>query len=399
MMNSVMLGDCLDIMRQIDSNTIDSVVSDPPAGISFMGKHWDGQKGGRDNWIDWLSIRAAEMLRIMKPGAHGLVWAIPRTSHWTAFALENAGFEIRDRVSHLFSTGFPKGLNISKQIDKMAGAERKVVGSYKATGTARNSQHIGAKTHAAMGEYIADVDRIYQTEPSTDAAKQWDGFSTHLKPSCEDWWLIRKPISEKNVAANVLKWGTGAINIDKCRVGTRSENESGWSKTGSKSSENRAMSGKNYEREPKDEAGTGRWPAHIIHDGSEEVLQHFPASNSHGISFSHKDADGVTWKMPNKDSERGYIDNGSAARFFYCSKPSKKERGEYNKHPTVKSLKLIQYLITMVTPPGGIVLDPFAGSGTIALAAISLGHPYLLIEQEQEYYDIITKRIADYAHA
>lgn len=206
-------GDCLDIMRGLPSNSIDAIVTDPPAGIAFMGRAWDRDHGGRDHWIAWMSEIAAEALRLAKPGTHALVWALPRTSHWTATAWENAGWQVRDRVSHLFGSGFPKSLDVSKAIDRFNGDERPIHGSYK-----------GASNISADGmRYITEQSGHATDAPITSAASAasaaWEGWGTALKPAMEDWWLLRKPL-DGNVAHNVLTWGTGGLNIDGCRIGT-----------------------------------------------------------------------------------------------------------------------------------------------------------------------------------
>jgi hypothetical protein len=204
----LLLGDCLEKMKDIPDNSIDSLVTDPPAGISFMNQEWDNDKGGRDAWIKWLSEVMKECLRVLKPGAHGLVWSIPRTSHWTATALEDAGFEVRDCITHLYGQGFPKSLDISKAIDKEAGVEREIIGK-KSTYREPQSPNGWDCTNRAE----------FETAPTTDAAKQWAGYGTGLKPSAEFWWLIRKKLSEETIAKNVLYWGTGGLNIDGSRIG------------------------------------------------------------------------------------------------------------------------------------------------------------------------------------
>jgi len=217
-MNTITIhsGDNLEIMRDMDAESVDAVVTDPPAGIAFMGKDWDKDKGGRTEWVAWMTEVMGETLRLLKPGGHALVWALPRTSHWTAWALEEAGFEIRDCVYHVFGSGFPKSHNISKAIDKMKGAER---GSdYIPT----NGNVYGQGKAKAAG-----VDRtpgaILTHAPATPEAEQWDGWGTALKPAVECWWLVRKPFPG-TVAGNVLEWGTGGINVDGCRVEAVDEN-------------------------------------------------------------------------------------------------------------------------------------------------------------------------------
>jgi site-specific DNA-methyltransferase (adenine-specific) len=190
------LGDCLEVLRGLEPGSIDAVVTDPPAGIGFMGQDWDHDKGGRAAWIAWMTDVARECLRVLKPGGHALVWALPRTSHWTATAWEDAGFEVRDRVAHVFGSGFPKSLDVSKAIDAAAGAEREVVGV---------SDHIhsrGANTAypKCPGETAAAAEQTAErgnciTAPATPAARQWAGWGTALKPAVEDWWLLREPLA------------------------------------------------------------------------------------------------------------------------------------------------------------------------------------------------------------
>ncbi len=205
-------GDCLKRLKKLPSGKYDSLVTDPPAGIKFMSKKWDDDKGGRDVWIEWMTSIMKECLRIMKPGAHGFVWALPRTSHWTATALEDAGFEVRDIVIHAFGSGFPKSHNISKGIDKKFGALKTQGQGFVAAG------HDGRKAEMKQDlKFRSDYGYVHKH--STDQAKQWDGYGTALKPASEHWILIRKPLSEKSIVDNVLRHGTGGINVDASRVG------------------------------------------------------------------------------------------------------------------------------------------------------------------------------------
>jgi DNA modification methylase len=445
-------GDCLDVLKTLPDNSVDSLVTDPPAGISFMGKAWDDDKGGRDEWIKWMSEVMAECLRVLKPGAHGLVWSIPRTSHWTAMALEDAGFEVRDCVTHLFGSGFPKSLDISKAIDKAAGAEREVIGSYKATGTARSKGNIGAKTSAALGGYEPNVDRIYQTAPATDAAKQWQGFGTALKPAAEFWWLVRKPCSEKTVAANVLKWGTGALNIDAGRIDSirPAQSYSAPDIRGNKFND----AGTRLDKTFTAPENLGRFPANLVFSHTEHCTDEMcditcavkALDEQSGIA---KPKAGRTGRIGGQNGECYGVYNpealgswpadngGGASRFFYVAKISSSERnaglegfekknvwtetrqansndimtmkrvnsrtGELedrkaptisaNTHPTVKPKKLMGYLIKLITPPGGTALDPFMGSGSTGIAAKECGFEFIGIEREQEYFEIAKARI------
>lgn len=208
-------SDCLFALKTLPENSIDSLITDPPAGISFMGKSWDDNKGGRDQWITWLTEVMVQCMRVMKPGAHGLVWALPRTSHWTATALENAGFEVRDVVTHLFGQGFPKSQNISIQIDKQAGVKGETY--IDETFLKRNPTD---NTDGVFESGLKDgAEGAIRFKPATDEAKRYSGWGTALKPASEHWVLVRKPCSGKTVAANVIKYGTGGINIDACRIG------------------------------------------------------------------------------------------------------------------------------------------------------------------------------------
>jgi hypothetical protein len=203
--NYLLVGDNAIWLKKIPDNSIDSIVTDPPAGISFMGRGWDTDKGGRDHWIAWMQEVATECKRVLKPGGHAFVWAIPRTSHWTATAWENAGFEIRDVVAHIFGSGFPKSLNIGKAVDKLQGNERKTVGKDKS----------GSERNCMAGDFTGGEYDL------TKGTSEWEGWGTALKPAREDWLLMRKPIESKTVAENCLKWGTGGINIDESRVETQ----------------------------------------------------------------------------------------------------------------------------------------------------------------------------------
>jgi len=361
-------GDCLEVLQTLPDNSVDSIVTDPPAGIAFMNMQWDKDKGGRDVWIAWMEKVAKECLRVMKPGGHALVWSLPRTSHWTGTAWENAGWEPRDKIYFLFGTGFPKSMNIGKQIDKMRGDSK-----------------------------------IPITAPATEEAKQWDGWGTGLKPASEEWWLFRKPISETTIADNVLHWGTGGLNIDGCRVGTSknipaSSKKVGPSKYTVSMPGNIGTSGWN--------ANIGRWPANVVHDGSDEVVGMFPDTLPAKQAERGKGIDGSTFRHKSGELHgvRGHNDfGGSAARFFYGAKASVRDRDEglsksdtttrANIHPTVKSTELMRYLCRLITPPHGIVLDPFAGSGSTGKGALKEGFQFIGIEMDEEYYTIARARL------
>jgi len=341
---------------------------------------------------EWFTEIAKECLRVLKPGGHFLAFGGTRTYHRLACAIEDAGFEIRDSIHWIYGSGFPKSHNISKSLDKMAGAERKVVGSRPLTG---NGKTLKSGFHQPDGSGAGETIKqdVYEfTEPSTPEAQQWQGWGTALKPAHEPIVIARKPLSEKTVAQNVLKWGTGAINIDASRIPgepipiNKLENWSGF--------------GQEIEPDYKQEMNeNGRWPANVIHDGSDEVLEAFPITKSGGGNKATKNAEtflGTGFGGTNESIWQP--DEGSVARFFYCAKASKSERnagleGLPNFHPTVKPLALMRYLIKLVTPPNGVVLDPFLGSGTTAVAAILEGFKWVGCEMTEDYFPIIEARV------
>jgi DNA modification methylase len=401
-------GDCLEIMATLDANSIDAIVTDPPYGLAFMGKRWDYDVPSVEIW--------AECLRVLKPGGHLLAFAGTRTQHRMAVRIEDAGFEIRDMIAWVYGSGFPKSLDVSKAIDRAAGAMgHEGRGMLDAT-----TGVMTLRPHTKPSEYV-------RPDPITDAARKWQGWGTALKPALEPITMARKPLAG-TVAANVLEHGTGALNVDGCRVGRDTDDVSGWSQSGSKASENRSMSGGNYARDAKPDAG-GRWPANLIHDGSEEVVGLFPQSSS-GANPTRRGGMGYHGAEGQEscDAPRG-AESGSAARFFYCAKASKRDRdegldafairsagevtggledgsaglqspragagrtnGARNHHPTVKPTDLMRYLCRLVTPPGGVVLDPFMGSGSTGKAAILEGFRFIGIEREADYVEIARAR-------
>lgn len=355
-MSEIIHGNCIEVLKRLDENSIDAIITDPPYELGFMGKSWD--KSG----IAFSSEVWAECLRVLKPGGHMLAFGGSRTFHRIAVAIEDAGFELRDTLMWVYGSGFPKSLDISKAIDKMAGAERAVIREGRAGKNALGQDSGWNKTY--------NPNTYTVTKPATPEAQMWEGWGTALKPAFEPIILARKPISEKNIAENVLKWGTGGINIDDCRINVADNEkkhfERMWDREQSVSTGRgpgimkplrKAIKLNNY-------VPSGRWPANFFHDGSEEVLELFPETNSN-----------------------------SPARFFYCAKASRKERGENNNHPTVKPLALMQYLVRLVTPPNGIVLDPFSGSGSTLIAVAREGFRYIGIELNEEYIEIAEKRL------
>jgi DNA modification methylase len=399
-------GDCLEVLPLLEANSIDSCVTDPPyhltsivkrfgstnaapcphgtdgayarASKGFMGKQWDGGD------IAFRPEVWAEVLRVLKPGAHLLAFSSTRTYHRMACAIEDAGFEIRDQIGWCYGSGFPKSHDIAKHLDRAAGHWRGRAGE-------TSSDNV-----AMSGPNYARTDK---GDPITAEAIQWQGWGTALKPAWEPICLARKPLSESSIAANVLKHGTGGINVDGCRVGT-----DGGTETTEATRKNTtvhaygdglgAQGGKILRVD-----GLGRWPANLIHDGSEEVLAGFPDvdGGSGGIrerkvcksDFGIINDDG--WQ-PKAVEQPSYAGSGSAARFFYTAKADADDRLG-SKHPTVKPLDLMQYLCRLITPSGGTVLDCFAGTGTTLEAAWREGFRSIGIEREPEYQADIVKRM------
>ena len=589
----ILRGDCLEVLRAMPDASVDAIVTDPPYGISFMGKAWDHDGPRVDVWT--------EALRVLKPGGHLVAFAGTRTQHRMASSIEDAGFEIRDMIAWVHGSGLPKSLNVSKAIDK--GAEREVVGSRKLHGTGRIKGGQGGATSGNPGALYATKelrDDLPLPAPATDAARQWSGWGTSLKPALETitvaakpcspeqdrhaisstllrlearLWLLSpaiaaaksSPLSQREhaaacviaqwsadeitntraalcgqmdtslfesattsslnivsswrltlseswddgststiatgssttidlktlrfslsqitpssiiqacslpggfhanastaerysnaafsllrsirtlsatepamlqvqaerlgagvtpnldpcimarkpligtVARNVLEHGTGAINVDGCRIQCEA-----WTRPGSN-----AVGGV-YGDFASDSARTGhdagRWPANVMHDGSDEVLEHFPESKSganptrrgglgYGSGAKGQDAceaprgaesgSAARFFFEAKHSEDDAKDSPSASRFKYCAKASRKERGEGNKHPTVKPVALMRWLVRLITPPGGHVLDPFTGSGTTGVAAVLEGFDFTGIEREEAYADIAERRIGE----
>jgi len=414
------LGDCLDVLRTMADCTVDAVVTDPPYGLSFMGKRWDYDVPGVEAWY--------ECLRVLKPGGHLLAFACTRTQHRMAVRIEDAGFEIRDMIAWVYGSGFPKSLDVSKAIDKRGGNAHLTAEIGSALKAARKSRGITAteadRTYCGgvtlwswyegrpagqqmptaevmarvaadwpelqrYADLIAEAERevvgrkrtgdpvswyaesarrdgvVEITAPATPEAQQWAGWGTALKPAMEPITIARKPLAG-TVAANVLEFGTGALNVDGCRVGTTVET---WPKSRSYAP-GQIQPGGTGETQATGKAPPGRWPANLIHDGSDEVVGLFPA-----------------------DAQ------GSAARFYYTAKASRNDRGRSNNHPTVKPTDLMRYLCRLVTPPGGIVLDPFMGSGSTGKAALLEGFAFIGIEQDPDSHATATARLARAAAA
>jgi DNA modification methylase len=379
----VLNADCIEAMQKMEPDSIDSVVTDPPydltqnkkggtgaaslnpnspAGRSrigtgngggFMGKDWDAT-GIAFKIETWSAV-----LRVAKPGAFLLACGGSRTFHRMMIAIEDAGWELRDTIMWVYGSGFPKSLDVSKAFNK--------------------------SEEALLSE-------------------QWEGWGTALKPAFEPIVVARKPLVG-TVIQNVARYGTGAINIDGCRIASGGEHfrstvkgRTGGMVVGGddRSPAAAGMFAPEKEFEPTNHEG-GRWPANLIHDGSEEVLAGFPDSKGQAGAITGQEPSNKTstvygdYTSRMESTPRG--DSGSAARFFYCAKASKSDRGVGNTHPTVKPLALMRYLVRLVTPPGGIVLDPFTGSGTTGVAAKAEGVGFIGVEREPEYHRIATARI------
>lgn len=451
------LGDCIEVMRSLPDSSVDAVVTDPPYGIRFMGKSWDGAdiearvaerrgfashapgagpNGGHKSiaaeagkydlapaamkaFQAFSEEWAREAIRVLKPGGHLLSFASARTYHRMVCGIEDAGFEIRDQIAWIFGSGFPKSLDVSKAIDKAAGAVR----SDAMVGGHRGMQREGGED-GGSNDYKIVKDAIghgvgcgaaSRGTAVTDAALQWSGWGTALKPAHEPIVVARKPLIG-TVAANVLAFGTGALNIDGCRVdspeGVAIINHS---RNGVAGYGNESLGGGTH-------GGFhlhGRWPANLIHDGSDEVVAMFPQSTSGAVTGGT--VGGAIREVYN--SSGGYVmpeiksSSGSAARFFYCAKASRADRNAGlvnpgpqfqhgttlrkvedapkagNIHPTVKPTDLMAYLCRLVTPSGGIVLDPFMGSGSTGKACAREGLQFIGIEMEPEYMEIARARI------
>jgi site-specific DNA-methyltransferase (adenine-specific) len=507
----IIQGDCIEQMRAMEECSIDAIVCDPPYGIGFMGHEWDqpGAHGadrakeapsmartGRDHRLgrerggamvagqydlslsanqrfqSWCETWAREALRVLKPGGHMLVCGGTRTFHRMTSGIEDAGFEIRDCLSWLYGSGFPKSLNVSKAIDKAAGAERGAgvqrLAPVEGDDTGIYGEGNGNRLCETCGKFTFSADPCVCSRdggPATPDAERWQGWGTALKPAWEPIVVARKPLSG-TVAANVLAHGTGAINVDGCRIAAIGENPTIARRKGSTAhlangrvsaeteAEGRIVDRRSPEQYSADRPSDalGRWPANVAlgHTedcrmvGTREVASdgHFPAtcgacgygsavedSNDGGLKLTEVWAcvpdcpvrmlDEQSGKLHSQDPRTRasrsktvgvtgmgtgasveYADRGGASRFFYCAKASRAERNAgrdaltRNTHPTVKPVDLMRWLVRLVTPPGGVVLDPFAGSGTTGCAAVQEDFEFIGIEREEEYVKIAESRIA-----
>ena len=421
----ILLGNNLDVLPTLPDNSVDSIVTDPPYELGFMGKKWDS------SGIAYSVELWQQCLRVLKPGGHLLSFGGTRTYHRVAVAIEDAGFELRDSIAWLYGSGFPKSMDISKAIDKQAGAEREIIGRNP------NSREQATKENT-LYESGTVGKTAFDTAPSTPEAQQWQGWGTALKPAFEPVIVARKPI-EGTVANNVLKWGTGGLNIDGSRISANGDNLEGGKRGGT---DNEIYSKGLGDSSGKSSALDGRWPANIILDPYTAELVDEQSGDRPGGNFPTQRGAGVATGFglgkPTEGGARKMNDSGGASRFFYVAKASKRDRNEglddleaktasemtgrkegsaglvmkhedgsdkanayagttgaarQNFHPTVKPTSLMEYLVKLVTPPGGVVLDPFTGSGSTGKAAILQGFDFIGIELTQEYLPIIQGRL------
>lgn len=446
-------GDCLDVIRDLPDNSVDSIVTDPPYGLGFMGKAWDVGA------VAFNPVLWKEALRVLKPGGHMVAFGGTRTWHRLAVAIEDAGFEIRDNLAWLYGSGFPKSLDVGKAVDKRGGASSgfepfrdAVRDAMRANGVSRKtlqealgnhmlSHYLTAASQPAipnvrdyriirdmvcLGDrfdhvFIPEAERevvgVHRgamagwdmnggtrfvdrdiTAPATDAAKQWNGWGTALKPAFEPIVLARKPF-RGTVAGNVLEHGVGALNVDGCRVATSDR----WSQV--TDGMLGIMNDDGWQSRPtlKETHPAGRWPANVVLDpaAAAEVDEQSGVSKSTSSAKRNGKNPAEGWRLHRRttDNARGHDDSGGASRFFpvfkYNAKAPTKERPDVNgvRHPTVKPLALMQWLVRLITPPGGTVLEPFAGSGATVEACIREGFACVAIERESEYLPLIVSRI------
>jgi site-specific DNA-methyltransferase (adenine-specific) len=403
-------------MKAMPDNFIDAIVTDPPYELGFMGKSWDSS-GVAFNVEVWQ-----EALRVLKPGGHLIAFSGSRTYHRMAVAIEDAGFEIRDQIMWVYGSGFPKSMNIAKAIDKASGFEGEVIGKGSSWNRPDSVEGDTVRMNVSPGEY--DIKEL------SPIAQQWEGWGTALKPAHEPMVLARKPVVG-TIANNVLNYGVGGLNIDGARVGSEGGTKASefFPETETVTAYGNGLNG-NKKPIPLD---AGRWPANFIHDGSDDVVALFPEAgkSKRGFTPANSENAGSTTFIANQWKTGAHFgDSGSAARFFYCAKTSKRDRNEgldgfeakrdhdgraegkvggdnprnrtnaekLNHHPTVKPTSLMQYLVRMVTPPGGTVLDPFMGSGSTGKACVYEGFNFIGIDQSAEYVEIARARI-DFALA
>jgi site-specific DNA-methyltransferase (adenine-specific) len=403
-------SECLEKLKSLPDDSIDAVVTDPPYGLSFMGKKWDYDVPSVAIW--------EECLRVLKPGGYVLAFSSSRTYHRMAVRVEDAGFEIRDQLMWIYGSGFPKSHNIGKAIDKLKGKERKVVGKNPNHRTTTGLLKLGFQDGKASSTI-------------TKGSSEWEGWGSALKPAHEPIVMARKPLSEKSLAENVLKWGTGGINIDACRIGSEILTHKGAGKS------NIGAVGGSFENGTKEGlvfTSEGRFPANIILDEEAGKIldeQSGTTKTKADLNYKHNKTNSDSEIFKSRGTYTPRADEGGASRFFYCAKVSTKERNKgcddlekkdkagkgfrpnhgvkaelgedgnpygrwgkiANNHPTVKPIALMEYLIKLVSKEEATILDPFMGSGSTGIAAKKLNRNFVGIEMDEGYYTIASKRI------
>lgn len=443
-------GDCLEIMKSLPENSIETCITDPPAGISFMGKPWDSHRGGRDKWITWAQERFSEVLRILKPGGLAFVWAFPRTAHWPATALENAGFEIINKSYFLFGAGWPKGLDISKGIDKHFGCirekgELKIGGDGKPYHGKRSSKtcHEGYR-RPWMDKPIEEQNCLYETEPVHPLAQLWNGWNSQLKPMCEEWIIGMKPL-DGTFVENALKWGVAGYNIGECRIPV-DKNERKYDLEPRVQDLDYETTGafwnkkthRTYSKSIQNTFQKGRYPGNVAIDDevAKELDERFGERKSGKLKAGTRNKAESIFKMT--DDYKGHEASiGGASRFFTqcnwkpadfyfsgkacqseknlgCDKLADKKlnglnqsprdydgkvHGEIktkNAHPTVKNIQFMRWLCRLSkTPTSGIIIDPFAGTYSTLIAAYLEGRKFIGIELEPEYNETGMARLKE----
>lgn len=416
----IIQGDCLEVMKTMEENSIDFIVTDPPYGLHFMGKNWDGRVPAIEIW--------AEALRVCKPGAMLAAFGGSRTHHHLMLAIEGAGWEIRDCIMWIYGSGFPKSLDVSKALDKSKGLEREIIGKVKKLASSA-SCHKGYERPWAYDEHGNPKTEMNITKPSCKLAKTFDGYGTALKPAYEPIIMAMKPI-DGTFAQNAEKWGVAGINVNECRIEAQDQDK--LAKNWDRSTITDMRSG-NYGNgiasgiELSTKAPNGRWPANIIFDEEAGALldEMTGVLKSGSIEPHHKFKKEAncygTYQPRTGINQKG--DSGGASRFFYCAKASSKERNaglegmpdipsscnlrqsgglpkpskEFtvkNFHPTVKPIALMKYILKLLAPPGNpICLDPFCGSGSTLVAAQEVGIECIGIEKQEEYCEIAENRL------
>jgi len=413
--NTIYTGDAFEVLPELPAENVHAVVTDPPYGLAFMGRDWDDFSPAE--YQEWCEQWANEVKRVLKPGGHLLAFSGNRTHHRLFTGVEDAGFEIRDTITWHYGSGFPKALDVSKAIDKAAGAEREVVGEKTTPDgkpySERKKQFQTSGSNEGYKRPSDDNPRNELTAPATEAAKKWNGWKTALKPATEFVVVARKPLSEGTVAENVQTHGTGALNIDGTRIdhdgdgldggATNAESaanfKGGWHRDWMDDDEHVKEYAKEMKSKVEHAEEHGRYPANVVFD--EQAAEQLDSSNEHteggraGNAYEWKGSHAMSDGMSGGASSYG--DHGGPSRYFYTSKATRAERtldGKIdNAHPTVKPVDLMEWLVVLATAEEQIVLDPFAGSGTTLRAAKTKNRRFIGIEKQPKWADVARARI------